>query len=138
MTASHRTRPEGSSPSEWSILRHLAIHQAPNLARVTVAQLWREGRLGKVLVADWPHEPLQGGCADRRRAGVGRRGVGPAVMNRVARLNPGREAVEDQPAYFLLQDRNQVPMLLHIFGRAMDRGREVALQRAGDAHQVFF
>ena len=116
-----------------SIPSHLPIDQPPDLPRVAVAQLRRQGRLGKVLVTHRPHEPLQRGRADRCGSRRHRRRIRPAVVHRVARLNPRRETVEDQRGRPSLEHGNQVPVLLQVLRRAVDRGGELPVQRARPA-----
>ena len=67
---------------------------------------WQHRR-GHILVGDGPLEPLDGQAADRCAAGVRGRRERAAVNHRVADLDPGRPAVEQDPAGLQLQDREQ-------------------------------
>ena len=59
------------------------------------------------------------------------------MLHRVADLDARREAVHDEPSCLRGQDLEQAARRLQISRRAVERGRELAIEPAGERLQFF-
>ena len=90
------------------VLEH-SVDAAGQSPRVVVAQRLGQEVGGDVLVGDGSLEPLDREAADAGGRCVGRRGERAAVDHRVAHLDAGRPAVEEDAAGLELEDGEQLP-----------------------------
>jgi len=88
------------------LFRKLAVDEPPDPARVAVLQFRRQDVVRKTLVADGAGEAIDRGGPDGGRAGIRGCRLGAAVHHRRTDLDARREAVVNDPAGFLLQDRD--------------------------------
>lgn len=99
-------RPSGGRPIERSDLtsRPLSIDEAHDPPGIGILKLdWEEG-IGPVLVANRSDETIDSASAHAGVVAVGRRGVGPPVMDTVTDLQPHRETVENEAPGLLLKE----------------------------------
>ena len=106
----------------------LSVEAATQAPGVVVADGSGQQRGRHVLVGDRTLEALDGEAADAGAARVGRRRVGTAVDHRVADLDTGRPAVEEDPARLELEDRQERGRVLDVAVGGVDGRGELALE----------
>ena len=110
--------------------RELAVYHSPDSAGCRLS-IRREARIAEIPESrrDARSEKL---LVSRRMEGaaVGARRIRPAVLHRRADFDPGGKLVEDQPARFLSENRDEVLVLQQVFLGAVNRGGEMAVETA--------
>ncbi len=123
-------------PGANRVPRKLAVNQPPDAERILVLQLVGQRRLGKILVADGPHEAIDRVRAHRSRAAVARCRIRPAMHHRVANFDARGKAVHDEPSRLALQDRNEIGKRGQIGFRSVQRRGQLALPASAPAPAV--
>ena len=119
-----------------SVLGELAVDAAPQVVGVAVGDRAGEQRLRHVLVGDGPQEAFDGAGADGGAAGVGGGGRRAAVDHRVADLDAGGPAVEEDAAGLAFEDRQELCGVVVVGLVGVDGRGELAFDVLGDRLHV--
>src|ERR1700691_2199747 len=114
------------------VLCHLSVDYAPDSQRICVLQFFRQRLVGKSLIANRPRKSYD--CPRAYRCGTPVRSgrIRASMHHGVTDLNSSGKAIEHKPPNFAFENRDEIGEVAEIRFRAMNRGRKVAFESAGN------
>src|SRR4029077_2105982 len=117
--------------------RELTVHHSPNVQRVGILQLSREGGIREILITNRTGKAKYCLRADRGGAAIGARGIRSAVNHGVANFNSSRIAVENNATDLACEELEQLGKFPEVCLGTVNCSGEMTAEISGGIEKFF-